>query len=1054
MPSLKDIYRKPETLNEEQVEDIISSFIVPTTGLTKVYDDINNILFLNPHEIIGGSNITVTYNNDIKNIEIEYIPPVELNPSYLLNRTNHTGIQSVTTITGLATVATSGNYNDLTNKPTIYTEQQVEEQVEDIISTFIETGAGLTKTYDDLNNQLFLNPHQVVGGSNVTVTYNNTLKTIAIDYTPQPNAIPSYLLNRANHTGTQPAVTITGLSTVSTTGQYSDLLSKPTLGSAASRNVGTLTNQVLVFNEDNKLPALDGSLLTNLGIGGSVNNAENLNNQPGSYYLDRTNHTGIQNISTISGLGTAASKNTGTGIGNVLIFSEAGKLPALDGSLLTGVISTASNAETLNNLDSLYYLNRTNHTGTQPVSTITGLGLVATSNNYVDLINRPTLGTAAQYNVGTLAGQVLLLAQNNRLPALDGSLLTNINNANLLDNLDSTYFLNRNNHTGTQNANTISGLSAVATSNNYNDLSNKPTLGTAASKNTGTDIGQVLMFSEAGKLPSLDGSLLTGLIMTSVNADTLDNLDSTHFINRANHTGTQSVNTITGLGLVATSNNYVDLINRPTLGTASSKDTGTLTGQVLMFSEAGKLPALDGSLLTGVVSTNTNADTLDNLDSLYYLNRANHTGTQGISTITGLGSAAVRQAGTLTGQVLLLAENNKLPALDGSLLTNIVSSGSNADTLDSLDSTYFLNRTNHTGTQLANTITGLGLVATSNNYNDLSDKPTLGTASSKDTGTLAGNVLMFANDDTLPVLDGSNLIGVIASNSNLLAGELGSYYINRANHLGTQPVSTISGLGTAATKNSGTLAGEVLLLSENNKLPVLDGSLLTNLPTVGGGYSAPSSVTTNSSFTLNNTFNNKWILASGNITITAPASFGEFYCTVQNTSTGIITLNGISNSTGTLLLTQWQYCVIYSNGINWYSIGDLDFRERIQDLVANFLTAGTGINLNYDDNSNSLTINSTGSVDMLPVSVSTNYTLQASDHLRWIKATGNITITVGTQVNYFQAIIQNVGTGTITLAGFSPGNRLIGTKLTVRWTACHVYYEPIDGWTAVGALTV
>jgi hypothetical protein len=45
---------------------------------------------------------------------------------------------------------------------------------------------------------------------------------------------------------------------------YNDLTDKPTLGTSASKNTGTLSNQVLAFTEDNKLPALDGSLLTNL----------------------------------------------------------------------------------------------------------------------------------------------------------------------------------------------------------------------------------------------------------------------------------------------------------------------------------------------------------------------------------------------------------------------------------------------------------------------------------------------------------------------------------------------------------------------------------------------------------------------------------------------------------------------------------------------------------------------------------------------------------------------------------------------------------------------
>jgi hypothetical protein len=42
----------------------------------------------------------------------------------LKNRANHTGTQPASTITGLATVATSGNYNDLSNKPSFTTRAQ------------------------------------------------------------------------------------------------------------------------------------------------------------------------------------------------------------------------------------------------------------------------------------------------------------------------------------------------------------------------------------------------------------------------------------------------------------------------------------------------------------------------------------------------------------------------------------------------------------------------------------------------------------------------------------------------------------------------------------------------------------------------------------------------------------------------------------------------------------------------------------------------------------------------------------------------------------------
>lgn len=49
-------------------------------------------------------------------------------------------------------------------------------------------------------------------------------------------------------------------------------------------------------------------------------------------------------------------------------------------------------------------------------------------------------------------------------------------------NQSDSYLLNRANHTGEQAASTITGLAAVATSGVYEDLSNKPTLGTASSQ--------------------------------------------------------------------------------------------------------------------------------------------------------------------------------------------------------------------------------------------------------------------------------------------------------------------------------------------------------------------------------------------------------------------------------------------------------------------------------------------------------------------------------------------------------------------------------------------
>jgi hypothetical protein len=55
------------------------------------------------------------------------------------------------------------------------------------------------------------------------------------------------------------------------------------------------------------------------------------------------------------------------------------------------------------------------------------------------------------------------------------------------------------------------GEGGLGFSGEYDDLNNKPSLGTAAAKNVGVVEGDVVMVGAAGKLPALDGSLLTNL---------------------------------------------------------------------------------------------------------------------------------------------------------------------------------------------------------------------------------------------------------------------------------------------------------------------------------------------------------------------------------------------------------------------------------------------------------------------------------------------------------------------------------------------------------------
>lgn len=58
--------------------------------------------------------------------------------------------------------------------------------------------------------------------------------------------------------------TTLGLATVANTGAYADLSGKPTLGTAAALDTGTTADKVVKLDGSAKLPAVDGSALTNL----------------------------------------------------------------------------------------------------------------------------------------------------------------------------------------------------------------------------------------------------------------------------------------------------------------------------------------------------------------------------------------------------------------------------------------------------------------------------------------------------------------------------------------------------------------------------------------------------------------------------------------------------------------------------------------------------------------------------------------------------------------------------------------------------------------------
>lgn len=114
-------------------------------------------------------------------------------------------------------------------------------------------------------------------------------------------------------------------------------------------------------------------------------------------------------------------------------------------------------------------------------------------------------------------------------------------------------------------------------------------LGTAATANTGTSMGNVVALGAGAALPAVNASNLTGISSTQVSGlGTAAGYSATSFL--------QSVNNLSDVTPITARSNLG-------LGTAATLDTGTGAGNVVVLDGSAKLPAVDGSALTGLTSS-------------------------------------------------------------------------------------------------------------------------------------------------------------------------------------------------------------------------------------------------------------------------------------------------------------------------------------------------------------------------------------------------------------------------------------------------------------------
>jgi hypothetical protein len=724
-----------------------------------------------------------------------------------------------------------------------HTSQQITDLIETVQDTVAAMmgGSNISFTYrDDTDGKLILEAQVASGGGNdpeiirdtigaaiipfglIGVTVNDAGDTIVISTTATQNQTDAYLLSRANHTGTQPASTITGLAAVATSGSYTDLVNKPTIPPAADVTKLYVDNEVAAAKQ-------------------------------------RANHQGTQPVSTITGLATVATSGSYTDLINkptipaaadvtkAYVDQEnsnqntviAGKAAAIHGHISTDISDLTEAVQDI------------------VAGFITGTNLTVTYNDAGNALNlTAAAGSSFDPEATRDAIGAALVGIGNISVSINDALDTITISTTATANSTDAYLLSRANHTGTQPAGTITGLAAVATSGSYTDLANKPTIPAAADV-TKSYVDTEILAAKA----------------------------------RANHTGTQPATTITGLATVATSGAYADLTGKPTIPAAAD-----VTKAYVDAGLAGKAASVHNHISTDITDlTEAVQDIVAGFISGTNLTVTYNDATNSLNLTAAAGSSFDPEATRDAIGAALIGVGNIVVSINDAADTITISTTATANSTDA----QLRDRSTHTGTQPASTITGLATVATTGSYLNLTDRPA------------AGSGTQYA-----PAL--------VKFRGTLDAG-----------YSGTLPADTVD-LNWLAVKN-----GYILDESEYTLNLAAKTFTITNTTNLVGGdvyYGIVSrSIAQTGSAVSKEYVDEQNGLQNQTVALKADKTYVDSENANQNTI-----INGKAAAVHTHI----------SNDIT-------DLTEAVQDIVAGFIT-GTNLTVSYNDAGNALNLTATG----------------------------------------------------------------------------------------------
>lgn len=288
-------------------------------------------------------------------------------------------------ISSLATVATSGSYNDLSDKPVIPT-------VPTNVSAFTNDAGYLTehqsldnyynKTQTD--NLLAGKQHTLTAGANITIENN----VISATGSGEPADLTNYYTKTETNTLLNAKANISSLATVATSGNYNDLTNKPTIPTVPT-NVSAFVNDAGYLTQHQSLADVFGKV-----------NYDSSTQRINFYGKDDTSMT------TVLGYVDASSFVVDGMIEDVKI--ENGYL-VIDFNTDSGITDISIPLTDIFD-PSNYYTKTEVDTALATKANSSSLSTVATSGSYNDLTNKPTIPAAqvnSDWNASSGVAQIL-----------------------------------------------------------------------------------------------------------------------------------------------------------------------------------------------------------------------------------------------------------------------------------------------------------------------------------------------------------------------------------------------------------------------------------------------------------------------------------------------------------------------------------------------------------------------------------------------------------------------------------------------------------------------